>query len=197
MPVVPPGFQPQAVAGLAAATGAFAGLRWARADGEPVVVDVSVQEVMASTLHSIFPNFVWNNHVLGHPTMPSNAVGLLLPAADGECTFRHVEAHQWDRLIGMAGRARLRALGDDPYERLANLTVIRDLIGEWSSTRRRNDLLVEGQRRKVPIALPRNLDDVLRWQHLRARGTWCDIELDGRAAEVARLPMFEPDSWPP
>jgi crotonobetainyl-CoA:carnitine CoA-transferase CaiB-like acyl-CoA transferase len=196
-PVVPPGFQPQALAGLAAATGAFAGLRSARNSGKAVVVDVSVQEVMAGTLHSIFPPFVWNNHVLGHPSTPGNAFGLLLPAADGDVYIRTVETHQWDSLMDWLGDPGWRQLGDDPYDRLANLRVIASLVGEWSSTQRREDLLVDGQQRKVPIALPRSLEDVLRWQHLRARGTWRGIDFDGRSAEVGRIPLLEPDSWNP
>jgi crotonobetainyl-CoA:carnitine CoA-transferase CaiB-like acyl-CoA transferase len=196
-PVVPPGFQPQALAGLAAATGAFAGLRSARNSGQAVVVDVSVQEVMVATLHSIFPPFVWNNHVLGHPSTPGNAFGLLLPAADGDVYIRTVETHQWDRLINWLGDPDWRHLGEDPYDRLANLGVIASLAGEWTSGQRRDDLLVDGQRRKVPIALPRSLEDVLRWQHLRARGAWRAIDFDGRNAEVARIPLLEPDSWNP
>jgi benzylsuccinate CoA-transferase BbsE subunit len=196
-PVVPPGFQPQALAGLAAATGAFAGLRLARSSGQTVVVDVSVQEVMAATLHSIFPPFVWNNHVLGHPSTPGNAFGLLLPAADGDVYIRTVETHQWERLMDWLGDPDWRQLGEDPYDRLANLGVIASLMGEWTSAERRDDLLVEGQGRRVPIALPRSLEDVLRWQHLRARGTWCAIDFDGRTAEVGRIPLLEPDAWDP
>jgi crotonobetainyl-CoA:carnitine CoA-transferase CaiB-like acyl-CoA transferase len=196
VPVVPPGFQPQALAGLAAAAGVFAARRWARVRSEPVVVDVSVQEVVAATLHGIVPNFVWNGHVLGHPSTPNNAVGLLVPAADGDVYIRTVEAHQWDKLMDWIGPPDWASLGSDPSDRLANLGAISALVGEWTSTQKRMELLVEGQRRRVPIAIPRSLSEVLAWQHLRARGAWCPIDDDGRPAEGPRLPMLEPAAWP-
>jgi crotonobetainyl-CoA:carnitine CoA-transferase CaiB-like acyl-CoA transferase len=196
VPVVPPGFQPQALAGLAAAAGVFAARRWAGVRREPVVVDVSVQEVVAATLHGIMPNFVWNGHVLGHPSTPNNAVGLLLPAADGDVYIRTVEAHQWDKLMEWIGQPDWDALGADPSDRLANLRAITALVSEWTSTQKSMELLVEGQRRRVPIAVPRSLEEVLAWQHLRARGTWCRIEEGGRPAEGPRLPMLEPAAWP-
>ncbi len=195
VPVVPPGFQPQALAGLAAAAGVFAADRWARARRQPVVVDVSVQEVVAATLHSIVPNFVWNGHLLGHPSSPSNAVGLLVPALDGDVYIRIVEAHQWDKLMDWLGHPEWRPLGDDPYQRLANLTAIQALVGDWTSTQNSLRLVEEGQRRKVPIAVPRTLLEVLQWQQLRARGAWCSVDTAGGRAEAPRLPMLEPARW--
>lgn len=195
VPVVPPGFQPQALAGLAAAAGAFAGHRWAVARGAGVVVDVSVQEVMAATLHSIVPNFVWNGHVLGHPSTPSNSLGLLVPASDRDVYIRVVEAHQWDRLVAWLDHPDWSSLGADPTDRLANLGAIRALVGEWTSGRTSEDLLREGQRRKVPIAIPRSLTEVLAWQQLRARGVWCRIDYAGMSVEAPRLPMIEPPLW--
>jgi benzylsuccinate CoA-transferase BbsE subunit len=195
VPVVPPGFQPQALAGLAAAAGLLAARRWALIRRQPVVVDVSVQEVVAATLHSILPNFVWNGHVLGHPSTPNNAVGLLLPAADGDVYIRTVEAHQWDKLMDWIGQPDWASLGADPSERLANLGAITALVSEWTSTQKRMELLAEGQRRRVPISVPRSLREVLAWQHLRARGTWSPLDADGCAAEGPRLPMLEPAAW--
>ena len=81
VPVLPPGFQPQALAGLAATTAALVGHRWARACSEPVVADVSVQEVVAALLHGIFPNYVWNGIVTGNPATPATALGMMLPGA--------------------------------------------------------------------------------------------------------------------
>jgi crotonobetainyl-CoA:carnitine CoA-transferase CaiB-like acyl-CoA transferase len=196
-PVLPPGFQPQAIAGLAAAAGAFAAIRWSRESGQPVVVDVSVQEVLAATLHNIFPNFVWNNQILGHPSTPNNAIGLLLPASDGDVYIRTVESHQWEKLMEWVGRPEWRSLGDDPSLRLANLDALTVLMSEWSSTHGREDLLIEGQRRRVPVALPRSIQDVLLWQHLRARGAWRDIEVEGQRGEVGRIPIIEPPTWAP
>lgn len=198
VPVVPPGHQPQALAGLAAATGALTARRWATQRHQPVIVDVSVQEVMAATLHSIVPNFVWNGHVLGHPSTPNSAVGMLLPAVDGDVYIRTVEAHQWEKLMAWMGEPDWAStLAPDPESRLANADALRALVGEWTAPQRRSDLVAEGQRRKVPVALPRSVRDVLAWQHLRARGAWGTADLAGQTVEVPRLPMIEPPSWAP
>lgn len=193
VPVVPPGWQPQALAGLAGATGAIVARRWAATRGRPVCVDVSVQEVVAATLHSIFPNFVFNGTLLGHPSTPTAAAGMLLPAADGDVYVRTVEAHQWDKLVAWVGDETLASLGVDVESRRANHDALHLIIAEWASSQTRTNLVVEGQRRKVPIAMPRSLEDTLAWQHLRARGAWTTI--DGINAPT--VPMLEPPTWTP
>ena len=195
VPVLPPGFQPQALAGLAAATAVLVGRRWAQQRGTPVVADVSVQEVVAAMLHGIFPNFVWNGVVTGNPSTPSTSLGMLLPAADGDVYLRTLDPRQWDALVAWVDDDALGALGGDPDSRLANNDALRLLLGEWTVKQRRHDLLVEGQRRHIPIALPRSLDDVLAWQQLRARGHGARSNSVALTSEVPRLPMLEPPAW--
>jgi crotonobetainyl-CoA:carnitine CoA-transferase CaiB-like acyl-CoA transferase len=196
VPVVPPGFQPQGLAGINAVTGALAALRWAAARGEGVVVDVSVQEVVAATLHSIVPPFVFNGTVLGHPSTPTANAGMLVPASDGDVYIRTVETHQWERLMAWLGDPDWAILGNALEARIANREALATLVGEWTSCRPRLELVVEGQRRRVPIALPRSLQDVLTWQHLRARGAWTSVDHEGEAVEAPRWPAMEPPSWP-
>jgi crotonobetainyl-CoA:carnitine CoA-transferase CaiB-like acyl-CoA transferase len=195
-PVLPPGCQPQALSGLAAATAALTGRRWARQRREPVVADVSVQEVGAAMLHGIFPNLVWNGIVTGHPSTVTTALGMLLPAVDGDVYIRALDPRQWDALNEWIDDDAVRAIGSDPDSRLANNDALCLLIGAWTSTRGRVELLEEGQRRHIPIALPRSLDDVLAWQQLRARGVWRSVDVQGTTAIAPRLPLLEPASWP-
>jgi formyl-CoA transferase len=197
VPVLPPGCQPQALAGLAAATAALVGRRSAREHDEPVVADVSVQEVMAAMLHGIYTHFVWLGVVTGHRATPASARGMLLPAADGDIYIRTVDPRQWDALVEWVGDETLDVLGREPNSRLANHDALELLLGQWTAGQPRNELLEEGQRRRVPIALPRSIDDVLAWQHLRARGAWRDAELTGRSTEVPTIPLLEPPSWLP
>jgi hypothetical protein len=55
--------------------------------------------------------------------------------------------------------------------------------------------VTEGQSRRIPIALPRSLDDVLAWQQLRARGAWRTMMIDSTAVDAPRLPLLEPGDW--
>ncbi|MGE0880957.1 MAG: CoA transferase [Acidimicrobiia bacterium] len=194
VPMLPPGRQPQLLAGLAAATAVIAGRRWARREHRTVVADVSVQEVVAAMLHGIYPNYVWNNIITGHPSTASTALGWLLPASDGDVYIRTLDPRQWDALTAWVDDEAVAALGVDPDSRLANNDAIGLLLTPWSAARRRHEILEEGQRRRIPVALPRSLDDVLAWQHLKARGVW-RITDDG--ATVPRVPMLEPPAWRP
>ena len=194
-PMLPPGCQPQALAGLAAATAAVVGRRAARWRHEPVVADVSVQEVVAAMLHGILPHYVYYGIVTGHPSTPLTASGMLLPAADGDVYLRTLDPRQWDALMAWVGDEAIAAVGADPDSRLANHDAITVLLAQWTADQRRHELLEEGQRRRIPIALPRSLDDVLAWQHLRARGVWRSVDLDGRQATVPRVPLLEPPGW--
>ncbi len=197
VPVLPPGFQPQALSGIAAATAVVAGRRWARTTGAAVVADVSVQEVLAAMLHGIFPNYVWGGVITGHPSTPSTSLGMLLPAADGDVYIRTLDPRQWDALTAWIGDETVAALGADPDSRLANNDALLLLMGQWSAPQARLALLEEGQRRHIPIALPRSLDDVLAWQQLRARGVWRSVDFEGVDATVPRVPLMEPASWRP
>jgi crotonobetainyl-CoA:carnitine CoA-transferase CaiB-like acyl-CoA transferase len=122
---------------------------------------------------------------------------MLLPAVDGDIYIRTLDPRQWEALMAWVDNETVRALGSDPDTRLANNDALKLLMGDWSSTQERRFLLEEGQRRRIPIALPRSLDDVLAWQQLRARGVWRSAELDGRPAELPRIPLLEPESWAP
>jgi crotonobetainyl-CoA:carnitine CoA-transferase CaiB-like acyl-CoA transferase len=196
-PVLPPGCQPQALAGIAAATAAIVGRRAARSHGRPVVADVSVQEVVAAMLHGISPHFAWLGIIIGHASTPASARGLILPAVDGDVYLRVLDPRQWDALVTWVGDDTLQVLGAEPNSRLANHDALELVLSAWSVTQKRQDLFEEGQRRRIPIALPRSIEDVLAWQHLRARGTWREIELGDDVVEVPRLPLLEPSTWRP
>lgn len=194
VPVLPPGRQPQLLAGLAAATAVIAARRLARREQRPVTADVSVQEVVAAMLHGIYPNYVWNNIITGHPSTASTALGWLLPANDGDVYIRTLDPRQWDALTAWVDDDAVAALGVDPDSRLANNDAIGLLMTPWSAARSRHEILEEGQRRRVPVALPRSLDDVLAWQQLKARGVW---RLADNGATVPRVPLLEPPAWRP
>lgn len=198
-PVLAPGAQGQLLAGLAAASAALSAWRWATTSGPALVLaDVSVQEVLAATLHYTVPAFVNNADVIGHPSTPNPGLGLLLPASDGDVYLRTVEQHQWEALMAWMGDPEWAdALGGTAQLRVANAVALRTLIGEWTATRSREGLVTEGQQRRIPIVLTRSLTDVLAWEHLRARDAWRTIDCDGAAVEGPAIPTLEPREWRP
>lgn len=198
-PVPAPGSQGQLLAGLAAASAALAAWRFAQTMGPALVhAEVSVQEVLAATLHYMVPAFVNNADVIGHPSTPNPGLGMLLPAADGDVYIRTVEQHQWAGLMAWMGDPEWAdALGGTAQLRVANAVALRTLIGEWTATQPREELVTEGQRRRIPIVLTRSLTDVLAWEHLRARDGWRTIDCDGAPVEGPAIPALEPREWRP
>jgi benzylsuccinate CoA-transferase BbsF subunit len=86
-------------------------------------------------------------------------------------------------------------LTGDVMQRAANSLAIEALIAAWTAGQGRFDLMEEGQARGVPVAVPRSLDDVLAWPHLRERGAWRHVEVDGTTVEAPAVPLLEPPAW--
>jgi crotonobetainyl-CoA:carnitine CoA-transferase CaiB-like acyl-CoA transferase len=191
-PLLAPGRQPEMLGGLAAATGAFSGLLSVRREGKGILVDVSRQEVQAAMLHSSIPSFVWNGVVQGSSNVRLSGVGMLLPTKDGQIYLRTVEAHQFQSLIEFIGNPDWANEDwmQDPMKRFEMRSAIQTLVGEWTADRETEWVYREGQRRGVPFALPRTLDQVLGSEQEEIRNFWESIKLgegEGRAPSVPLL----------
>jgi crotonobetainyl-CoA:carnitine CoA-transferase CaiB-like acyl-CoA transferase len=198
-PVLPPGRQPEVLAGISAATAALAGVRWARRAGRSILADVSRQEVQAAMLHGIVPPFVWNGIVVGSPASLSSrpGIGALLPATDGEIYLRTVELHQHTRLVEFMGSPAWAAEFADTATRLEHMAEFYSHVAEFTGQHPRQWLYEEGQRHGVAFSVPRTLKEVLEWEQLDARGMWRKVDLDGKQVLGPCLPLFEPNSWEP
>jgi crotonobetainyl-CoA:carnitine CoA-transferase CaiB-like acyl-CoA transferase len=156
-----------------------------------VLVDVSRQEALASTSHHQVPIVLNDHKVPGAPDARLTAMGWILHARDGDVYLRTVERHQWESLREwMDYPAWSEAIGDLPFY-MVDPPAAAMLVGEWAGEHDRAYLLAEGQRRKVPIALPREPAEVLAWDQPRSRGIWEPIDLDGRPAEAPRIPILQ------
>jgi crotonobetainyl-CoA:carnitine CoA-transferase CaiB-like acyl-CoA transferase len=191
-PVLAPARQPEVLGGIAASTAAMAGIRLRRQVGKSVVAEVSRQEVIAAMLHGVVPTYIWSSAVVGVPTSPRAAVGMLLPAADGQIYIRTVEENQWTSLLAWMGDPEWSKEPwlADPAQRMANWARIAPLVSEWTMQYSREWLYTEGQRRRVPIALPRTLNDVLSSEQLHARDVWEKVDVSGGTGVVPRIPMI-------
>lgn len=197
-PVLPPDRQPEMLGGLAAAIGALFGVLQARASNEPMLIDVSRQEVQAAMLHGVVPPFVWNQAVTGNPNARLSNIGMLIPAADGEVYLRTVEAHHWAGLVGWMGTPEWtrEPWASDAMQRMAHADLTRSLIGEWSVQFPMKWLVEEGQKAGVPIAYTRSADEVLATEQLRSRNAWAEVDLDASKVQAPRVPLFETAALP-
>ena len=198
VPVLAPGRQPEVLGGIAAATAAVAGVWLRRKTGKSVVAEVSRQEVIAAMLHGIVPPFVWNSMVRGAPGSGSH-LGMLVPSEDGYVYIRTVEGHQWTSLMEWLGNPAWakESWSTDPALRMANWSTIEKRVGEWTTQHPRQWLYEEGQKRRIPIALPRSLNEVLNAGQLRERGAWHHIDIGGVPTLAPRIPMLDTAEWKP
>ena len=197
VPVTAPGRQPEMLAGLAASIGALAGLRLARNRGSAVCVDVSRQEVQAALLHSLFPTLVSNTVVAGDPDHRVQ-YGMLVDAIDGPVYFRPLELHQWRALVEWMGSPDWAvAITEGLPAAVPSFDAFGMLMAPWVAGFTRRDVLEEGQRRRVPVALPTDLGELLGSEQLRTRRVWRPIDGLGPAALAPALPMIEPERWSP
>lgn len=188
-PVLAPGRQPEVLGGIAAALGALAGARLARSTNRAVLVDVSRQEVLASMSHSYFPMLVHSQMLVGGPGHPLQ-VGWLVPARDGEVYVRTVEVAQWDKLVEWVGSEELLLRGPDGLPLYYSAPeIVRTLLGQWTRQHPKEWLLEEAAARRIPMADPRELADVLGWPQLRDRGAFSEIDAEGRVSTAPRVPL--------
>jgi crotonobetainyl-CoA:carnitine CoA-transferase CaiB-like acyl-CoA transferase len=194
-PVLPPGRQPDMLAGIAAGIGVLAALREVTATGGSALVDVSRQEVQASMGHHAFPNFVWSSETLGSGGSSLDRIGMLVPSADGHVYLRAVEERQWLALAALMG------LPDEvAAERIDGMLVhhrdpgqVRRWVEAWAVQHPTGWLVEQGQRARVPVADPGSLARVLASPHLAHRDAWRSVEVGGRSRRVPAVPLLEPE----
>lgn len=186
-PVLAGSRQPEVFGGLTAALGALAALSGVRG----VLVDVSRQQAFASTAQYQFPILLNDRFLAGHPRMRAQ-LGWTVPTSDGEVYLRTVEERQWTRLAEWMGDpewASSEVDGQPLYRADPELACM--LVGAWSADFTCADLVAEGQRRGVPVAMMRDLAEVLEWPHLEARGLWVELADGASEGRGPRVPLVE------
>ena len=66
------------------------------------------------------------------------------------------------------------------------------MLSQWTRTQPRAWLLDEAARRRIPMAHPREIEDVLKWPHLRERNAWETVDDAGRTYTAPRVPLLGP-----
>jgi crotonobetainyl-CoA:carnitine CoA-transferase CaiB-like acyl-CoA transferase len=192
VPVLPPGRQPELLGGLVAAIASLAAARLARTTGRAALADVSRQEVIASLGHHHVP-MLFNNLMLAGAPDRRVLFGWLVPAVGGDVYLRTVETSQWDRLVEWMGHPdwAVRQPDELPIYYTAP-EVVGPLLAEWTRSQPQTWLLEEAARRRIPMAHPRQIVDVLQWPHLQERNTWEVVTAGQRSYTAPRIPLIGP-----
>ena len=155
--------------------------------GEGERVDLSIQEILASSLDRASQNlmaysyggelFVTENCNLRASAFPNGVYGGQLPCKDGYVNFL-CYPYWWDRFCRMVGREDL--IGDSSYsDNLLDPTFgpqIDALIYPWLLERTKIEVMDAAQAQGVPVAALNTTADLFADRQLRARGYF--VELD-------------------
>lgn len=164
--------------GIAAALGALSALL-AQPQTGGQFVDVSSQD--AALAVGAFAVQRYGDGALEHRRERSFRYGGVLPCADGFVELLTLEQRQWRALVKLLGSpdwANDPAL-DDSLERSRRGPEINAHIRDWASSRAVADIVARGQALGVPIAPYNTPADVLEDPHVRERGLFAPVDIDG------------------
>ena len=168
--------------------------------GKGSVVEVAMQDAIYTSLASNLgmlhargaaaPARTGNRHG-GLGIAPYNAY----PTTDGYVVLNAPGDHHFRAILDVMGRSDLK---DDPRlatrsARVANVTVVDDLIESWTRTRTRNDVAKLMLAAQVPCAAVRDLNEVMHDENMHARGAlqWIDHPELGRVVLPHSPLVFE------
>ena len=187
-PTRPVGHQSAFLGGLAAACSGMQALQAA----EPAVVDVSIQEALATIAVTELTRAgvsgkKWPRRRVADG---NGATVCILPASDGFTAISPREDKQWASWLKAMGSP---AWGDDPRfrtkpDRVANWDALHALMSEWSRQHTKQWIADTAQAARVPSFPLKELHEQLDTPQARHRNAFRTIEIGGKPVQVAGTP---------
>jgi crotonobetainyl-CoA:carnitine CoA-transferase CaiB-like acyl-CoA transferase len=188
-PIRPVGDQSAFIGGIAAAC---AGMHAAMAP-EPAVVDVSIEEALATIAITELARAgngaaSWSRKRLADG---NGATVCILPARDGHVAISPRDDHQWHAWLQVM---RSPAWGTDPRfitkrDRIANWDALYDLMCAWSRQCNKQWIADRAQRAHVPSFPLREPIEQLASPQLEHRGFWRPLDLAGHRIKAPGSPF--------
>ena len=176
-------YTPLFLVGVVAATLSFGAFLASRRDGVGERADISMMEILASSMDRGGPNLVAYQYT-GELTTTRERAGRLnalpngiYPCKDG---YVHINAQSawWPRLCRTIGRPEL--IDDPRYAgRLNDLEMVPEfdaLVYPWLLERTKQEAMESAQAQGMPMSALNTMEDVFRDPHLRAREFFTSIE---------------------
>lgn len=175
-PVLAPCNQSTVVAGAQASVGILIAIRVREQTGLGQCVEVSVQEAFTAqeNIVSSFTGDGWRGERTGSQHRVA-APGRIYPCNDG---FVHlfvspVQKGAWDRLLDWMGSSAgilSQEEWSNPRYRRSHVTVLDEVIRDWTRTWQKQDLYIEAQKRHIPCAPVNSMADFVRDPQTVSRG---------------------------
>ena len=178
-PLKPGGNQSQFVAALFSAFGTITAFYGQKMTGIGQHIDISIMEAVLYIQMNITQNYSYHDRItkrLGNVVLPPP--GSILPCRDGYIGAIAVTNKQWRTLCNWMG---MPELAEDPkfltkIERAENLDELNATLIPWLLEHDQEELFREGQKRRVPFAVPASTKMLLESGHLKDRGYFTEVE---------------------
>jgi crotonobetainyl-CoA:carnitine CoA-transferase CaiB-like acyl-CoA transferase len=180
-PMRPVGEQSAFISGLAAAC---AGIHAALAAAPGAVIDVSIQEALATMAISELARAglsrkIWSRRRL---TDGNGATVTILPTSDGFAAISPREDRQWASWLEVMGSPDWAS---DPRfvtkpDRVANWDALHRLMSDWSRRYGKQSIADMAQAAHVPSFPLREPAEQLKSAQLAHRNFWCQLDIGGR-----------------
>jgi benzylsuccinate CoA-transferase BbsE subunit len=172
-------------AGIYAALGTIAAIHNRRFTGKGEHVDISMQECVASWLEASYIRYQYCNGEITTrfgSKLPSATPSGLYPCKDGYYCVTAVG--RWNFVVAwlISENIDVGDLADPKYETMDGIFLVdhRDriyqLMRELGMKYTKMELMIEGQKRGVPVTIMGNAKDVYEDEHLKTREYFVDIE---------------------
>ena len=189
-PIRPVGEQSAFIGGIAAAC---AGMHAAQAGGGGAVIDVSIQEALATMAMGELTGagLAGKSRSRKRLTDGNGATVCILPARDGYVAISPREDRQWTSWLAAMGSPDW---GSDPRfrtkpDRVANWDALHALMSEWSRRYDKQWIADTAQKAHVPSFSLREPAEQLGSPQLEHRGFWRSANIDRRTVKTPRSPF--------
>ena len=166
------GFQAGVNAGLASLAALYARLR----SGTGQHIDISVQECLVAIMENNYIAWSYDRTTpsrLGFRLIPQD----VLQCRDGYIYVLAVEEHQWQNAVELMGNPEWAdtELFQDFVSRSVNWDALKPLLEDWLQDKSVQEVYHAAQKRRVPFAPVSTMGDLLKSEHLNARGFFAEI----------------------
>jgi crotonobetainyl-CoA:carnitine CoA-transferase CaiB-like acyl-CoA transferase len=189
-PLRPAGEQSAFIGGSAAAC---AGMHAALTKGMGAVIDVSIEEALATMALTELARAGLAGRTASRRRVAdgNGATVTVLPACDGYAAISPRDERQWAAWLGVIGQPEW---GADPRfrtkpDRVANWDALYALLCEWSRQNGKQEIADRAQQAHVPSFPLREPAEQFASPQLAHRDFWRPLDLDGRHIQVPGLPF--------
>jgi len=180
------GMQSQYEGGLSAATAAAAGIYARDVMGHGQHIDISLQDVVTSTLVIQQPFYSWGGAVQGRKVAGGTKTGQIQPCKDGYFIWQMGGGRKWPDIAPFFGHEKLF---DERFDSVDGRTLyaaeIDALITEATADREMKELFrTASEKYRMLFGIAQEPKDLLACEHLAARDFFQSVEIDGETVPM-------------